>query len=91
MPYRVGLPGWKLVARAGIPTSLRVDVMKDAEAGVFVATSPDLPGLVAEAATLEDLVAEIKAGVIDLLSDYLHPPAKPPVTNFRINGGHCAA
>lgn len=92
MPYRVGLPGWQLLARAGVAVSMRVDVIKDQEAGVFVATSPDLPGLIAEAATLEELVSDIKAGAAELLADRLHqPPAKPPVTNFRIDGGLCAA
>lgn len=90
--YRVGWPLWKQVARAGGTLHLRVDVIRDDEAGVFVACSPDLPGLNAEAATLEELVAEIKGAVSDLMEDYLHePPPKPPITDFRINGAHCAA
>jgi len=46
--YRVGFPGWKIAARLGVRLVLRVEVMHDHEAGVFIATSPDLRGLVVE-------------------------------------------
>lgn len=39
----------------------------DAQAGVWVATSDDVPGLVTEAATIEDLDAKLKTLVPDLL------------------------
>jgi len=39
----------------------------DAEARVWVAASDDVPGLVAEAATLEGLIEDIRALVPDLL------------------------
>lgn len=39
----------------------------DAEAGVWVATSDDVPGLVAEAATIEALVDDLRALVPELL------------------------
>lgn len=91
MAYRVGLPGWKLVARARFPVSLRVDVLHDDEANVFVATSPDLQGLVAEASTLDDLKKAVDAGVRDLMADYLHESQpQVPITNLRF-GAHCAA
>ena len=87
MAYRVGFPFWKWSARARLPISLRVDVIRDTEAGVFVATSPDLGGLVAEAATLEALVTNINAGILDLMSDLLDSPSPPaPITNLRISG-----
>jgi hypothetical protein len=78
MVYRVGLPGWKIAARAGFGVKLRVDVIHDEEANVFIATSPDLRGLVAEAETLDELVSNIKAGARDLMRDELHaaPPAR---------------
>lgn len=92
MAYRVGLPGWKLAARARLPMSLRVEVLRDDEAGVFVATSPDLAGLVAEAATLDELVKEVNAGVHDLITGYLDDSgAKQPITNLRIDRTFCAA
>ncbi len=39
----------------------------DAEAGVWIATSDDVPGLVAEADTMEILTEEVKLLVPDLL------------------------
>ncbi len=39
----------------------------DAEAGVWTATSEDVPGLVAEADTVDDLTREVKLLVPDLL------------------------
>ncbi|MDB5817915.1 MAG: hypothetical protein JWQ11_1555 [Rhizobacter sp.] len=49
-----------------------VEVVRDESAGVFVATSPDLRGLVLEAFTLDGLVAEMPAAIGSLLSEYLH-------------------
>jgi predicted RNase H-like HicB family nuclease len=39
----------------------------DSDAGVWVATSEDVPGLVTEAATVEDLDAKLKSMVPELL------------------------
>ena len=41
----------------------------DAEAGVWVATSDDVPGLATESATLEQLLAKLKYLVPELLMD----------------------
>lgn len=72
LSYRVGLPGWRLAARAGVPLSLRVYVMKDDEAGVFVGSSRDLRGLTVEAATLEELHTEVMGAASRLLELELH-------------------
>lgn len=86
--YRIGLPFWKQAARLGIPLNLRVDVMHDPEAEVFVATSNDLRGLVCEAATMDELVVEVNSTVNELLSIQLHAGVTPkPVTDLRL----CAA
>jgi predicted RNase H-like HicB family nuclease len=74
--YRVGFPGWKIAARFGVPLLLRVEVMRDAEVGVFIATSPDLRGLVAEANTLEDLFRAVYDCADMLLEDHLKTPPK---------------
>lgn len=66
--YRIGLPFWKLAARLGVALKLRIDVIRDDEAGVFVATSGDLRGLVCEAASMDELVSEINSSVGELLS-----------------------
>ena len=56
--YRVGKPGWKVVARAGCLLKAKVEVMYDKEAQVYVATCEDfLPylGIATEAETPEEL------------------------------------
>lgn len=79
MDYRIGFPFWKVAARIGIPLKLRVNVLFDEEAQVFVATSHDLPGLVAEARTIDELFAEVNGSIEDLLTEALHrrPPSQP--------------
>lgn len=74
--YRVGFPGWKLAARIGIPVIFRVEVMHDEEAGVYVATSPDLPGLVAEAKTKDEMFHAVYDCVHMLMEEHLKQPPK---------------
>lgn len=77
--YRIGFPLWKMFARLGVPLKLRINVMHDSEADVFVATSDDLRGLVCEAHTPEELYSEISAAIdelmaIQLASDHVRHP-----------------
>ncbi len=44
----------------------------DEEAGVWVATSDDIPGLVSEAKTIDDLVKRVVAVAPELLEDNAH-------------------
>ncbi len=81
-------PGWKLAGRFGATLVYRVDVLHDPEAGVYVATSPDLRGLVAEAATLDDLFREVHAGADELIREQVMP-ARP--ANIRAAWGDVAA
>lgn len=76
--YRVGFPGWKVAARLGVPLVVRVAVVKDDEAGVLVATSPDLRGLVVESPTREELLTSIFECTEMLLEGMLHKPLKTP-------------
>lgn len=86
--YRVGFPFWKFAARSGVRMKMRIDVHKDAEAGVFFATSRDLPGLVVEAHDLDELATEIRSAASALLAEELRSPMKQePVTDLRL----CAA
>lgn len=84
--YRIGFPLWRWFARLGVPLKLRIDVLRDAEAGVFVATSGDLPGLVCEAATMDELVTEVNSAVASLLELQFHPatPVRPITTDLRL-------
>lgn len=74
--YRVGLPFWKVAARMGVPMLVRVDVVRDSEADVYVATSPDLRGLVAEAKTKDDLIHAVYDCTDMLIEEALHSPLK---------------
>ena len=56
--YRVGLPGWEIAARCGVPMRLRVNIIQDLEANAYVARSPDLYGVIVEAPTLDQLKDE---------------------------------
>ena len=69
--YPVGWPFWKEAARAGLPIGINVSVLRDEEAGVYVACNSNLKGLVAEAATLDELRVNIEAATDDLLEHYL--------------------
>jgi predicted RNase H-like HicB family nuclease len=74
--YRVGFPLWKVAARLGVPMIIRLDVVRDKEAGVLIATSPDLRGLVAEAKTLEELFRAVNDCTDMLMEDELRQPLK---------------
>ena len=86
--YRIGFPFWKQFARVGVPLTVRVNVMRDSEAGVYVATSDDLRGLVCEAATMDDLVKEVNESITELLAFQLSNKAHAqPVTDLRLCTG----
>ena len=57
--YRVGLPGWKVAARFGIPVKVRVNVHFDADSNTYWAESPDFDGLVVSGETLDELRSEV--------------------------------
>lgn len=74
--YRVGLPFWKLAARLGLPLSIRIQVMHDHDSSVYIATSTDLPGLVAEASDLEELMLAVHDCADMLIEHAVHRPLK---------------
>lgn len=53
-------------------TALKITADWDEEANVWVAESDDVPGLVAEAATLEALLAKLKVLVPEMLEENGH-------------------
>lgn len=90
--YRVGFPGWKLAARFRIPLLIRVNVYLDKEANVFWAKSPDLDGLIVEAATLDELRHEVTSAAGELLSMTLQTPNPRAATELRmLDTALCAA
>ena len=86
--YRIGFPFWKTAGKMGVELKLRVYVTHDAEAGVFIATSDDLRGMVAEAETMDKLVTEVHSTIESLMELEFHgQPNRHPVTDLRL----CAA
>ncbi len=84
--YPAGWPFWKIAARAGFPIGISVYVIRDDEAGVYVACRSNLKGLVAEAPTLDELHKNLDAAAEDLLMHYLHqPPRRHHVTRMTLD------
>lgn len=88
--YRYGWPLGHILAKAGVPTKIRVDVIRDDEAGVFVGTSTDVRGLVIEAASLEELVAEAK-DLIPAMVSMNHATSRSDVVDVRFRERLCHA
>lgn len=76
MRYRIGKFGWKIAYKLGAKLWFRYQVFYDADAKVFVATSPDVQGLTVE----HENYNEIKPIVMDcarlLVLDQLYPKAE---------------
>lgn len=64
--YPLEYPFWSLLARFGRRLVIRMDVLHDEEAGVYVATSRNMQGLVCEGSSMEELRAEVDRVVRDL-------------------------
>ena len=65
--YRLGWIFASLLAKVGIPLLIKVDIIHDDEANVYIATSSDLTGLVVEADSLDELEKEVLELVPELL------------------------
>jgi hypothetical protein len=66
--YRLGWVFAALLAKMGIPLLIKVEIIHDKEANVYIATSSDLRGLVVEANTLDELEKEVFELVPELLA-----------------------
>lgn len=88
MFYRVGFPGWKIAARLGFPLCVKVSVLWDKDAKVFVAQSDDfLPefGCVAESDTWEGLQKELQAVFEDAFEVIFGSKTKEPSIHPYLN------
>ncbi|MFW5450180.1 MAG: DUF1902 domain-containing protein [Methylophagaceae bacterium] len=65
-PYRYPLS--MLLAKRGVTLSIRIDVLKDEQANVYVATSKDISGLVIESESFSQLREEVSEAIPALLS-----------------------
>ena len=77
--YRIRWPFAQVFGRLGVPLVIKVYVRFDKEAGVFVGVSHDIPGLVVEAATLDDLLKEAD-GLIPAMLAAEHKTVASPVS-----------
>lgn len=89
--WPLGWPGWRMAALWGVPVQVRIDAWRDEEAGVFVATSEQVPGLAVEAHSLDALKAEVDEALPRLLNLDFAPLPRQPQTEIIIHGGVCAA
>lgn len=76
--YTLGYPFWMVFASWGYTLRVRVDVIRDDEVPLFVATSKGLRGLVCEAETLETLREDVAIAVDILLPLHFKTGFKPP-------------
>jgi hypothetical protein len=58
----------RFFASLGVPLLIKVEVMFDCETNVYVATSPNVRGLVVEAATLDEIRSEVEMVLPELLN-----------------------
>lgn len=65
--YPLNWPLSMFVASLGVPLVIKVEVEYDADANVYVATSPSVRGLVVEASTLDQIRSEVEAVLPKLL------------------------
>lgn len=66
MQYPINYPFAQFFQRLGFTLIVRIDVIFDAEADVYVATSKDISGLVLEADTFKALESEVKEAIVNL-------------------------
>ena len=84
--YRYGWPLSNLAARLGLPILIKLEIIHDAESNVWIATSPDMRGLVLEAESVPDLIKEAHLVVPELLR-LRHVPLRRPA---YISAAACA-
>ena len=81
--WRLGFPGWRLAANAGMCIKIKVDVCHDQESNAYFAKSDDI-GLAVEAESLDELMKEIHAAIPELLS-LAHTPISKPKADIRLH------
>lgn len=72
--YPAGWPLWTVVARTGVPIRIDLKVIHDHEANVFAVVESNVPGLNAEAETLDELLVNVRAAAADLFVELVQRP-----------------
>jgi hypothetical protein len=75
--YRLGWPCATFLAKMGLSLLIKVEIIHDKLAKVYVATSPDLKGLIVEAETLDELEKEVWHLIPELLKLDIREIARP--------------
>lgn len=84
--YRLGWPFGRFIAQLGCPVTIRVNVIHDQEANVFIGTSTDIAGFVVEAETLDLLRKESREVMLSLLEmNYKLVVPSDSTTQLRYN------
>jgi hypothetical protein len=84
--YPLRFPLAEFLGSMGIPLLIEVKVTCDKEAGVYVATSDDVRGLVVESDSLDELKKEVIGLIPQLVAlnhPRLHRPAAQADVSFR--------
>ncbi|MBS3953658.1 MAG: DUF1902 domain-containing protein [Methylomicrobium sp.] len=68
MKYPLSYPLARWLGRLGVTLTVAIDVTYDKEAHVYVATSPDIDGLVLETDSFKSLIEEVEEAVVNLLT-----------------------
>jgi len=88
---RPTFPGWRLLARFGVPVEVRVAIKFDADAGVYYVAESDLRGLRVEAATMDEMQREILGAASELLHDNFNNGASAGARIIMESAVTCAA
>lgn len=91
LTVRPAFPGWRLLAKLGVPVEVRVRIERDAEADVYYVVESDLRGLHVEAATMDEMQREILGAVSELLHDEFNNGAGAGARIIMQSAATCAA
>ncbi len=83
----LGAPGWKMWTFFGLPLEIVIDVVRDDEVGVYVATGRYIKGLVIESDSLDGIKLELEKALGDLLS-VNHPQSNLKTANICLYTAH---
>lgn len=81
--YPINWPLARFAGSLGVRIKIRIDVEFDSENSVYIATSPNLKGLVVEAATLDEICREVELVLPDFLDVKFHSNGSSP-NNTRL-------
>lgn len=85
MKYRLGKPFWRFAYKLGATIYYKVVVRRDPSEGIYYAASSDIPCLLAEGNTIQELIENIKECVALLARQYYPEIKNPNRLILRVN------